>query len=417
MSPEYIGIIEIVDAILGGCLVLVILAIMTQAVLTQLWEKKQLQGADTLVDTLRTIALFDPDTIRHSCPRLISRANFKQIFILAKNIKSSFAPAQEAYLKSCFSHDQIDHIQRRARRSFRKWRRIEALLLLGYINAPGALPILKEGIASKDEDISYFSMLALGKIQTPESAAALLGFLPYHAFSGYKIVSILDKFPPWVVDETLKVLGHRDPFVRFWAIKLLIKFKPAVHADTIIQFTRDPSADVRAASCECLGELGNLQAKEALRACLEDEAWFVRMHAVRSLHKLLGSACLAEVIGLISDQSWLVKESVKQVMVEDIAASLSHVLTCLCGGDIESKRVCISALVDSGYVKILLSQLLSLDAQVKDRAIRLLGLLIGSRIHFGLKKTLETFEENEQRKILAVVYTIDKDLVGHIATR
>ena len=155
-----------------------------------------------------------------------------------------------------------------------KWKRVTAIITLGYINAPSSLAILEKTILDKDEDISYYSMLSLGQIKNNVSAEILLDFLEKRVYSGYKIVSVLENFPSTIVDEVIKKTGSNDPITRFWAIKLLTKFKPKEYMKKIEEFTRDKSPDVRAAACEFLGELGLSEVKESLLRCLNDKRWF-----------------------------------------------------------------------------------------------------------------------------------------------
>ena len=264
MPNRFIEFISIVDIVLLWLLMLIASSIMILVMVKKRVERKRLYGLTTLVDTLRTIALLNPDTSKNTWPRLVSKTTFQQFFELTKNIETVLPHELEQRVKDSFTAERIAAIEKQAKTSWRKWRKIEALLMLGYCNAPCAPAILKENITSRDEEVSYFSMVALGKIHTIESARVLLDFLTKHIFSGQKIVSILEKFPPGIVEEIIKKVDHSDPLVRYWALKLLIKFKPASHIERIIQRATDRSADVRSVSCECLGELGAPQAKPAL---------------------------------------------------------------------------------------------------------------------------------------------------------
>ncbi len=218
-------------------------------------------------------------------------------------------------LKACFiSKNKIQEIEDIALKSRNKWRRIQAIISLGTSEDPSALKVIASCLTQKDEDVVYFSMLALGQIKSVPAAGVLLDFLGRHVYSGNRIVSLLEDFPAAIVDEIIKTTQSPDPFVRFWCVKLLAKFKPAGHFDRIVELTRDVSSDVRAAGCECLGEMGSAQAKDALLACLKDEAWFVRMRAVRALVKIFKNEAAPLVRPLLEDRELLVRESVKSVI-------------------------------------------------------------------------------------------------------
>jgi hypothetical protein len=173
---------------------------------------------------------------------------------------------------------------------------------------------------------------------------------------------------------------------------------------------KDSAADVRAATCECLGEWGQKNARETLISCLKDNAWFVRMRAVRALLKIFGQDAIPEVAGLINDSSWLVKEAVKDAMVSNIEKSLPAIEVCLASGDSGAKKYCVEAMVDAGYITRLLTQIFSENSQEKQKAVRLLDVSIKSGFHFGFRKSLLHFDAPTQEKIIQMVSTIDARL-------
>ncbi|HQP92059.1 MAG TPA: HEAT repeat domain-containing protein, partial [Candidatus Omnitrophota bacterium] len=160
--------------------------------------------------------------------------------------------SENIFLSSGFEK-RIGKIKREATRSIDKWKRIESLLILGYAKCPGSEKILRSGLFSEDEDISYFSMLSLGRLRTKEAGAILLDFLSFHVFSGYKIVSLLEEFSSEIIPDIIRTARSSDGLTRFWAIKLLIRFPDRSHLLFVERLIRDNSADVRSAACECLG--------------------------------------------------------------------------------------------------------------------------------------------------------------------
>ncbi len=264
---------------------------------------------------LESVAASKSLNVGGRCESLIGRIDPLEAAEVIHGNKLVLSSKLNEELKACFvTENKIDEIKRIALKSRNKWRRIQAIISLGALDDPAVLGVLESGLADKDENVAYFSMLALGQIKNLPSAKILLNFLDKHIYSGYKIVSLLEDFPPLIVEEVVKTTQSHDPFVRFWCLKLLAKFKPVQYLSQILNLTKDPSGDVRAAGCECLGEMGAFQAKDALIFCLKDEVWFVRMRAIRALAKILKSECIPLITPMLKDSDLLVRESAKNAI-------------------------------------------------------------------------------------------------------
>ncbi len=303
-----------------------------------------------------------------------------------------------------------------ALRHSNKWKRIEAQLILGFANRRGSENVLKKNLFDRDEDVSYFAMLALGQIKISASARILLEYLRSNISSGYKIVSILEKFPADnIVPIVLEYVQCSDALVRFWSIKLLSRFPDIDLVSLLERFSKDESADVRAASCECLGMWGYQEAKDCLVTALSDRAWFVRMHAIRSLYKIAGQFCLPDIVPLIRDESWFVKESVEAIMSRHIDTVLPVIRECLADYDDNSKFACVNALVDSRQIAQVSNDALSQYPSQRDHAMELLGNLIKTKFYFGLKKNLGFFSKESREKLLNIIAEFDKELAHRLS--
>ncbi|MDD5669387.1 MAG: HEAT repeat domain-containing protein [Candidatus Omnitrophica bacterium] len=377
-------------------------------------HQKMLVDLHALIQTLDTVS---PKTVHDACLPFIEKASFRRFFEFTKSIESIFPGNPEYFLKDCVADSRkIKEALKAAARSRNKWRRIEAIIIVGYANPPLALAMLKKNLTDKDEDIVYFSMVSVSKIHTREAIAILFTCLSSRRFSGYRIVSLLEQFPSDMADEFLNVVSHEDPIVRFWALKLLGKFKPAHCAQTVEKLVADSSPDVRAAACECLGIVGSESSVSVILDALDDSVWFVRMHAVRALYAISGPGCVPQVVSLINDNSWPVREEIKKIMSKNIEASLSYIETCLTVSDEMAKKYCIDALVDSGYVFTLLKDTVCDDPSRNIRAQRLLGLLVHSGIYFGLKKSLDDFPFAERIRLINIIRGFDTRLADCMDT-
>jgi HEAT repeat protein len=322
---------------------------------------------------------------------------------------------QKLFKDSFVTAQKIAQIEKTALRPQNKWRRIEAILSLGYAQEAAALKTLRQTILDRDEDVAYFSMLALGQIKSIESAKILLDFLKKNTPSRFKVVSILEDFPPGIIDEVGKLLEDKSGAVRFWAVRLISEFKPERYLKNIEELTRDESEEVRAAACESLGQMGKKEAKDTLSKCLKDEFWLVRANAVKALAKVCGKECLPEVMYLINDGSLSVIDSVKDVMTANIQAALPYIEKFFSGPDGTAKRAAVEALEESGYVVNMFNGILSGNDKERAESINLLEGMIKSQACLGLASALSSFSGPARRKLLSVIADINRPLAEQLS--
>lgn len=318
-----------------------------------------------------------------------------------------FNESEQKLFKDCFVNaKRLAQLERIAFKSRNKWLRIEAILSLGYAQDLSALNILNKTILDKDEDVAYFSIIALGQIKTVQSAEILIGFLEKNASLGFKIASILESFPPEIIRKLSPLLKSEFPLVRFWALKIITKFKPAELIKDIESLILDESAEVRAAACECLGAIGKREVKNSLSKCLKDDSWIVRVNALKAFSQILGKDCLPEAMKLINDGSLSVIDAVKDVVAANIEAALPYIEMFLSGEDGIAKRVSIEALEISNYIVEILKGVLSPDASRKTASLKLLEGMIKSGARFSLEAASNNFEPDSRNRLLEIINNI-----------
>lgn len=326
-----------------------------------------------------------------------------------------FNESEQKVFKSCFmTSEKILKMEKTATGSWNKWKRIEAILSLGYINVPSSPDIIKKTLHSRDDDIAYFSIIALGQIKSAASAKVLLDFLEKNNFYRYKIISILEGFPPEIAGDVLKLMNDPDHSVRLWAVRLFSRLKPVQYIKDMEELTKDGSEDLRAAACGCLGEIGKKESKGVLVKCLSDDFWLVRSEAVKALSKILGKDSMPLIMGCINDASLSVLDSVRSVIIEHIETAMPYIEEFLYGKDEVSKRVSVDALQATGYFLKLLKDALHGTDKDKNYAIRIIKGLVISKAHLGLEGGLAKFEGNDRIKLLEIIKNIDATLAEHM---
>ena len=326
-----------------------------------------------------------------------------------------FNESEQRLFKDCFiTADKIKTLESLSKKSWNKWRRIEAIIALGYARPESALGILEESLYSKDEDVSYFSALAIGQINSARSVTILMDFLKRKPLMRRKVASVLEMLTPDITDEVMKFTNDPDQDVRLWAVRLISKSASAPDIKRVAALTGDPSPDVRAAACECLATLNDKTSKQILVARLKDDYWFVRMRAIRALSKIFGKESIPEILGLINDGSLLVLDSVKTAMTGNMDTALPYMPKLFEGTDDLVKKICIEAIESSGYTIKILRGALSGNKEEKAFAIKILKAMVRANAHLGLETTLKEMDEESRNRILGMIRTYDAGLVIHI---
>jgi hypothetical protein len=317
-----------------------------------------------------------------------------------------FNESEQKFFRSCFiTPENINKLTDIVNKSRDKWKKIEAMLCLGYAQAESAIAILGGEVFSKDRDISYFSMISLGQIKTVESARILLDLLRKEPSGGYKIISLLEDFPKEITDDIVELTDYHDPIVQSWALTLLSKFVSKEHIKKLEKLTHNKSPEVRAAACDCLGNTETAEAGPALIACLRDDNWLVKNHAVYALSKTLKADAISHVIGLINDASWSVVDSVKDVMTRYIQASLPYIERFLANVEEVPKKYAVLALQNSGYLAKLLNDMVA--GKASDPEVRLLKSVVKSRLHAGLDAQLYKMDPDMRAKALDILMKME----------
>jgi HEAT repeat protein len=403
MYNYYADIIWVVNAVLLCVVALTCLIILSTAILKDyLWEKRR-RGLRSIKKDVYEFVLSHKSASSAVCPSFVNDITSQQFIDIKTNRHidaAFFNDSEQEILKNCFiKPDEFARLEDTALKSGNKWRKIEAILCLGYTQVGSAVDIIGKTLLSKDKDVSYFSIISLGQIRTVEAARALLDFLKKDPSNSYKIVSTLETFPKDITDDVVRLISYHDPLVRYWTLMLLSKFTSHGHIRKIEKLTEDMVPEIRAAACDCLGNTDDIEVKSTLIKCLKDDNWLVRSRAVYSLDKIMKEAAISEVTALINDPSWVVLDAIKAVMTSHIEASLPYIEKFLAGNYEVAKKYSVLALQDSGYIDKILKDALS----GKSNAARLLRGVIKSKFHSGLDAALDALDPVIREKALEVI--------------
>ncbi len=413
MYNYYSGIIWKIDVVLLFSTIFFAGVILLYSVLKEHSEKKHQSRLLNIKKHVYTLLVSGDteNTARLKFPPLTTH-DFLDIVINRSRDMTFFNEAEQKTLKERFSTPKnITKIEKTAKRSWYKWRRIEALLCLGYIGNPSALAILEKSLQSRNADVAYFSIVALSQIKTSQSATILLRFLRKDAVNRQGIISVLESFPKEIVSVAIPILDDKDPYVRIAIIGLIGKFKTEDCGEKIEKIAlEDKSGEVRAAACTCLGSFGNEQYTKTLTTSLNDTFWLVKTEAAKALSKILGGRCIPIIIKLAKDSSWSVIESIKEMMARHIQASLPYIEKFLREDDPVTSRASVEALGSSGYTINILKDVLHGKGDIKKRADLILTGIVKTNFHFVLESALKNLDIDSRDRILTIIGAVNKSV-------
>jgi HEAT repeat protein len=186
------------------------------------------------------------------------------------------------------------------------------------------------------------------------------------------------------------------------------------HIRIIRDSTADNIAEVRAAAYECLGKIGKKDDKDMLIKGLKDDSWLVRSNAMKALSELLGNESIPVVTDMIGDVSLSVIDTLKDVMVAHVEASMPYVEKFICKGDNTAKKLAVEVLEESGQFARVFNTLLSDDSEKRSRAAGLLRCIVEFGAHVGLEAAIAKADDDSRRRILDIIRDVDAGLAGRI---
>ena len=415
MEEYYFSLVSNIDATLIILTVFLIITIIIYASVNEWFVGTRYRRLSHILSNLQKLSFKGNETVVNECALLIKQtSSFELLHVLKSQRDNPPGRFLEQFTKCINNSGKIPEIEKKATKSVNKWRRIEAIIMLGYLNSANTLGILKQSLCSRDDDIAYFSLVSLGLIRNRESAKILLANINNKAFSSYKIASMLENFPPDIIEILTKALEDNDENLRLWSIRIISRFKPKQCSRRISFFLTDPSGDIRGAACECLGEIGADDFKEAIEKLLNDNIWYVRLQAAIALEKILGAKSITYIAPLLKDSHWFLREKVKEIMIKYFSDSLVFIERFLHEDNQVLKQSCVEIMDRSGYRNKILNDLVSSDVLSQEGAQAWLKIMVKAGAHFGLEEFLIKYTPETRQRILNVITAVDKDKAEHI---
>jgi HEAT repeat protein len=256
-----------------------------------------------------------------------------------------------------------------------KWQRIAALRILARSGSDDALPLLERALSETDHDVVNAALATLGDIRDERAAGILVQALRDGAGPRSRIATQLDEFPLDVARLLLPLLRDWDPNVRYWAVKLLSRYRKL---DTLplelATLGGDEDAAVRAAVAETLGTLGGPAAISIAIELLGDDVPFVRAHAARALGAQGRPKLAALVATLLPDEEWWVRAAAKRALEQLGPEATEYIVPYLESMDEFARNGAAEVLQNTGVIDRLALELV--DDPASEATRRLLRTIV-----------------------------------------
>jgi len=279
-----------------------------------------------------------------------------------------------------------DVLEKQALRSRRKWRRIEALTLLGWLRPQQSLPLLNRALYDPDVDIITAAVDSLAKYVDDSAYQLLLEALDEGRLPRSRLASFIESSN---CKNKLPILTRyaqaSNPKVRFWIAYLLGRVDSPDSLTVLASMSKDPDANVRAGATEALGRLGDKQAVALVKERLLDKDWPVRLHAAKAVSELRAEILIPDLIDLLRDDQWWVRENSAQALERFGQAARPYLIDLLGTNDRFARNKAAEILGRLGVIKEWIGELSA--SPIKAKAAR------GYLIAVGRAEAINIIEE------------------------
>ena len=198
-----------------------------------------------------------------------------------------------------------------------RWLRVAAAKAVGHLHFPTAMPALVRAMDDPDTEVGYAAADAISQINLPEGADAILQRISVKPhLNNSRLAALIEAMNCDLTDVFRTHLRRTDNQALFWTatligqkevFDLLVEVRPLLSSE---------DANVRAAACECIGELKIPLTDRWLGPLVKDPQWFVKSHAARALGELRAAWAVDDLVELIYNNEWWVRQNAADALVK-----------------------------------------------------------------------------------------------------
>ncbi len=194
-------------------------------------------------------------------------------------------------------------------RAFTGWKRRQALVSLGRMRAPEAIPALSEALDSHDPETRIAALRGLGRTELPDAAVPILDRLVQGVLAVPErpllnaLLRCCRKRPALLLEYVSKA----DDRIRPALARVLGEIATAELDEDLLMLASDALPEVRASAARALAAAKPKLALTALAHLASDEEWFVRLRAVVALGELEDSRAIPILLDTLCDSNRYVR--------------------------------------------------------------------------------------------------------------
>lgn len=218
-------------------------------------------------------------------------------------------PGEAERLLECLRASGLLDMRIHEARTWHGWRRRQALVSLGRMCAPEAIPALAEALDDPDVEVRIAAARGLGRSRLSAAAEPMLE----------RVLHDTLRIPDRVLQNALlnccrsrpavllPYVRKADDHVRPLLARVLGEIATPELDEDLLLLASDPLPDVRSSAARALGEARPRLALTALAALAGDEEWFVRLRAVVALGALHDARTIPVLIETLCDPNRYVR--------------------------------------------------------------------------------------------------------------
>jgi len=228
--------------------------------------------------------------------------------ILADRIETAVAEETAGLLDVLRSTGLLD-TQIYEARAFIGWKRRQALVALGRMRAPEAIPALAEALDDPDPETRIAAVRGLGRTELPDAAVPILDRLVHGVLvvPERPLLNALLRCCTRKPGMLLAYVMKADDRIRPGLARVLGEIATAELDEDLLLLASDSIPEVRAAAARALAAAKPRLALTALAHLASDDEWFVRLRAVVALGELHDARAIPALLDTLCDQNRYVR--------------------------------------------------------------------------------------------------------------
>ena len=232
-----------------------------------------------------------------------------------------------------------------------RWKRAAAVVAIGQLRLDQH-PVLVRALDDQDLEVAYVAAEAIGRLDTSEGARAIFERIGGQTdLLDSRLASLVEDMSCDASEVFGEALRSKNITIVYWALTLTGRKKVVELIELVRPHLSSPDPNVRAAACECIGELKLRLTDGWLAPHLQDEAWFVQCHAIKALGEMNAVWAAEEISSLLHSPHWWVRQNATQALADLGSVSEPYVERILCSEDKYARNSAVEVLARLGWAE------------------------------------------------------------------